>query len=137
MKKRFYLIIVALLSVSTIRSQTTSGTDFWLTFGRNWAVYPGDLQIRIVGGDEATTGTIEFTELGTSVPFSLSPYEVYTYNLDNDQKNAVYNTNMGISDKSIHITTHNNKAVTVYAMNQQGATTDATNILPITALGTE
>ena len=138
MKKSLYFIIVTLLSISVIKAQTTGGADFWLTFGNNyWGNTSGlDFQIRIVGGDSHTEGTIYFTALGTSAPFSLSPYEVYTLQLSPTQRAAVYNTTQGKSNKSIHITTNDNKAVTVYALNQASASTDATNILPITVLDT-
>ena len=42
---------------------------------------------------------------------------------------------MGVWDKSVHIASDH--AVTVYALHQRYQSTDATNILPITALGVE
>ena len=132
-------VLFVIQSIYSLQAQNTSGTDFWLTFGKNSTCFytEVDLQIRIVGGDLPTTGTIAFTELGTSIPFNLLPQEVFTYNLNDDEKQAVYNTTMGKFSKSIRITTAPNQPVTVYALNQAMMSADATNIFPITALKTD
>ena len=138
MKKILIIFLTAfLLAASSIEAQNTSGMDFWVTFGRNRdKSYPSvNLQIRIVGGDVLTKGVIKFTALGNSAPFSIEAQQVYTYNLSEAEKQAVYNTTMGVSDRSIHITADN--PVTVYALNQALVTTDATNVLPRTVLGTD
>jgi hypothetical protein len=141
MKKSYYLIIAILLGTSSVKAQNTAGTEFWLTFGSNSGipVLYVNLQIRIVSGNQATEGKIEFTQLGTEVPFNMGAQEVFTYNLDNTEKEAVYNnyTMPTTSSKSIHITTEEQHPVTVYALNQVLATTDATNILPVEALSTD
>ena len=135
-----FILFIFLLSTITTQAQTTAGTEFWVTFGQsnvspyNWV----DLQIRIVCGNKPTTGTIYFTNSGDSIHFTMSAYQVNTYLLNDAQKQAVYNTVMGISNYSIHITSM--EPINVYAMNsgiQSGHLRDATNILPVTALGTE
>ncbi|MCL2042447.1 MAG: hypothetical protein FWG84_10500, partial [Bacteroidales bacterium] len=138
MKKVFYVIIAFLLSASSVRAQSSGGKEFWLTFGAN---YPTgntylnlDLRIRIVSGEEATTGTIYFTQSGETVPFSIAAQSVETYKLTDPQKQDVLNTTMGTSNRSVYITS--SETVTVYALNQAEYTTDATNVLPIKALGT-
>ena len=124
------------LCIVSIQAQTTSGTDFWLTFGKNGNVFdPFELQIQIICGEEPATGSIYFTELSNSVDFSIVPYEVYMIALNSAQKFAVINQINGISNLSVHITC--DKPVTVYAMNQSFRYTDATNVLPTTALGTD
>ena len=136
----FFVMVLFLLNVSSLYSQMdTRGTDFWLTFGNNLNrdSYQVDLQIRIVGGDQAATGSIDFTGLSgpaASVNFAVAAGEVFTYSLNNTEKAAVYNTVAGISNLSVHITS--TVPVTAYALNQYPATTDATNILPIAALDT-
>ena len=137
MKRKYYFIItLLLLNIPSLQAQTTSGRDFWLTFGDNAGENYTNvkLQIRIVSGSNPTQGTIYFTDLETSVPFSMGAHEVFTYILDNTQTLAVYNTTMGKNNKSIHITS--SQQVTVYAMNMSYFSSDATNILPITALDT-
>jgi hypothetical protein len=119
---------------------STQGTDFWLTFGSNMSNSANsvDLQIRIVGSETAATGTIRFTALtgaASTVTFSVAAGEVFTYGLNTTQKQAAYNTTAGASNYSIHITS--SSPVAVYALNQTSATTDATNVLPVAALGNE
>ena len=143
MKPQFSKIIASLLLLSSSfllsAQDDTRGKDFWLTFGRNEVStdFPNaeiNLQIRIVGSELATTGTIHFTDLGTAVPFSIAAGQVYTYNLSNIEKQAAScNGTQGISNFSVHITS--SEPVTVYALNQSYRTTDATNVLPVTAFG--
>ena len=143
-KKLFKIIIIALclFSIHRLNAQTsTQGTDFWLTFG----YLPGrpyadiSLQIRIVNCNAATSGTITFTELGSSTTFSIAANSVYNLNtgsLSAAHKQAVYNnfTATTITNRSMHITT--TAPVAVYAMNQAYNVADATGILPTPVLGT-
>jgi len=133
MKRFFYIVIALLLNTSSTKAQTIE-KDFWLTFGQNYnfSYTQVDLQIRIVSGNNPTTGTIYFTNLGTSVPFSMGAYEVYTHSLLPDQKEAVYNTTTGKSNKTVHI--NSKEPIKVYALNQRNAAADATNIFPVEVL---
>ena len=138
LKKLFFIIMSAVLAVSPIRAQNTAGTDFWITFGRIMTFDNPSLlsfEIRIVGGNEPTWVRIDFTNLQTHIDFNINSYQVYNYILDNTQNNAVYNISMGITDYSIRITTE--KPVTVYAMYGFGNYWPITNVLPVTALGTD
>ena len=140
--KRLCVLILAsvmlLFAHCEIQAQTMEGTEFWLTFGKNdwWHnnTYGLNLQICIVSNNQQTAGTIYFTNIGVTVPFSIGPLQVFTHNLNASQRQAAYNTSQGISNKSVYITT--DQPVTVYALNQTHMSTDATNILPVTALGT-
>ena len=137
MKNIFYTIIALLLSVSAIKAQDTSGTDFWVTFGYNPQGGKSEpaLQIRIVSGDNPTTGNIYFTHLGTSLSINIPPQDVMTYTLTGDEIEAALNIEEGQSNFSVHITTDH--PVMAYVMNQNNKSTDATNLLPVTVLGTD
>jgi hypothetical protein len=144
MKKNHCFLIAILLFIQSIFSlqaqNTTEGKDFWLTYGQNENFLPSfpilSLQIRIVTGNTATTGTIYFTNLGTSEPFSVGANETYTYSLDALQREAVYNTTTGITNRSVHITSI--EPIAVYTLNIAGhGVGDATNILPATTLDKE
>ena len=139
MKKTLYVIIAILLSVSSVRAQDTKGTDFWITFGRNASrTYEQvDLQIRVVGGDEAGYFYVYYNALGYIEGFSIGAGEVKTVNLTSTQKQAAYNdyTTTMITNRSIHITS--TVSVVVYVLNQALTCTDATNVLPTLSLGTE
>ena len=137
MKYRFLFFIFLLFHFSLQAQVDTKGMDFWLTFGRNSSTVFGtvSLQIRIVGGDQPATGDIYFTSLGTSVTFSIAAGQIFTHDLSSTEFAAAMNTVAGTTNYSVRITS--SAPVTAYALNQQSATTDATNILPVTAYGTE
>jgi len=136
---KYFFITVALLiqSIFSLQAQNTEGTEFWLTFGHSFTYSLSwvDIQIRIVGGSEKTTGNIYFTNLGTNSGFNIEPYEVFTYVFDNTEKVAVMNQTMGITNHSIYIST--SKHVTVYAFIYMNSRCEAAIVLPVTALGTE
>ena len=142
MKIKHYLIAAFLLlqSVFSIQAQTVEGTEFWATFGKHRAVPHSQvhqlyMQIRVVGGSQTTTGVIKFTNLDTSIDFEIDPYGIYDYGLDNTEMAAVYNTEMGITDYSVRITT--SAPVTVFSFIHRANWPEVTNVLPVTALGTE
>jgi hypothetical protein len=139
---KYFLTIICLIiySIFTLQAQSTIGQEFWLTFGSNFhnPYTLLDFQIRIVTGKEPTNVTIYFTNLSNSVAFPVNANEVYTYSLNNEQKQAVYNNPMGvtgITNYSMKITS--TEPVSVYAMNHRSTSADATNILPVTAIGME
>ena len=143
--RSFLIAITFLISViSPLQAQnTTEGTEFWVTFGQiaNIVMNPiyvnvFEFNIRIVGGSVPTSGTIYFTNLDKFVPFYIAPYEIYEYPLDNIEKFAVYNSESEVvTNFSIRITTSN--PVSAFAFMRCSSWSDATNILPVTALGTE
>ena len=138
MKRTLITFILILFSSLSLQAQTTTaGKDFWLTFGRSPAAFYDTmtLQIRIVADEQAVTGKIYFTHLNDSVSFSVAAWSIFTHTLTSTQRQAACNRIMGISDYSAHIITNN--PVAVYALNRYPANTDATNILPVTALGTD
>ncbi|MDR2971806.1 MAG: hypothetical protein LBU83_07770, partial [Bacteroidales bacterium] len=134
--KRIFISFIAifLFGIVSIGAQTTTGTEFWLTFGQMASISHNivDFQIRIVTGNQPTTVKIELTELGTSHSFTIGAQQIYAYNLDPSERQAVYNTTMGVSNKSIHVTADH--PVSVYSMGQRFAVLDATNVLPVTTL---
>jgi hypothetical protein len=142
MRKKTLWVVIILLGIIRVPlfSQTTEGKDFWLTFGENDYSYDNpNLQIR-VATKEATNVRITFTELGSSstiTPPIIAAGEVYTLTLGGSQKSAVYlNKNAtGLSSKSMRI--ESDQPVTVFAFNQNDWSSDATNVLPVNALGKE
>jgi len=142
-KVTYFLITIFLSTLISLQAQTTEGTEFWLTFGKIDYVTTEysyiHLQIRIVAKDHQTTGTIFFTNIDTYIDFEIEAMQVYTYNLSEAEKAAVYNayqTSPSGNNLSVYITS--NMPVTVYAMNRfNNLSYDVTNVLPVTALGTE
>ena len=143
-KHKLYLIATLILFCAfSAQAQTnTKGTDFWVTFGLNWNLSAKDtalrLQIRIVA-DQAATGTIKFTESGRIINFSVPAGGVYTYKFTDDDKANSYSTTTTTSaaanKKSVRI--QSSAPVSVYALNLCTWLADATNLLPISAIGTD
>ncbi|MCL2289156.1 MAG: hypothetical protein FWC34_00395, partial [Bacteroidetes bacterium] len=139
----FAFLAITLIGASSIHAQNTDGTDFWLTFGKNWRdgsesyVIP---RIHVVSKDLHTTGTIVFTNLPDGnphkiIPLDIPPQTVRKIELNDIQRAAAYLTAQGTSSLTIKITTDH--PVTAYALNQCIKSADATNLLPVTALGTD
>jgi len=141
---KYFLIFTALFiqNVFSLQAQNTEGKEFWVTFGSivGFPMNPSiannfDFQIRVVGGSQQTQINIYFTALDTTVTSTIEPYEVYTYILSNTEKFAVYNETTGITNYSIRITATN--LVSAYAFRRFIQYSEVTNLLPVTALGTE
>ena len=128
--------VFLLCSFSLHAQVDTRGTDFWVTFGNNanTAASALDMQIRIVTTNAATV-TFTFTANNTTYTVPVAAGSVYTDTLTAAAKNNVYSDATGTSSKSLHITS--DVPISVYALNQRSASADATNVLPVTALGTE
>ena len=140
MKRTFTVFIFTLFLLCGFSSQAqvdTRGTDFLVSFGMNATATTTSsviLQIRIVA-DEAATGTIYFSNIGVSVPFSVAAGSVYTHTLTQSERDAVYNFSTGVSNKTARI--QSSVPVTVYALNTFAALADATNVLPTPVLGND
>jgi hypothetical protein len=115
---------------------TTQGKDFWLSFGQNRQSAATDvtLQVKIVARQASDVTFTYGNNTSTTNTVNIPAGTVYTLTLDNTQKQAVYNTSTGeVSDKSLHI--ESTADISVYALNQSSSVTDATNVLPVNALG--
>jgi len=132
--KKFFIALLFGLSAITGYSQgnATEGTEFYLTFTAN---YDDDMsiacQIRYVV-TEACYITAEYGD-GTYLENNVY-YTPGVYTLDTD-KSKSYNdlSASGTSTNMMKITSTKN--IGVFALNMQIATSDATAILPVTALG--
>jgi hypothetical protein len=124
------------LSCGAFSQVTTQGTDFYLTFGRNSGTGSNGLTFQLkIGTTQTTNVTLTFQADGSTDNFTINAGEVYTYNLTNAQKANVFSNAIGVSDKSLRI--QSTAPVSVYALNQQSTSTDATNVLPVSNLGTD
>ncbi|MCL2290641.1 MAG: IgGFc-binding protein [Bacteroidetes bacterium] len=142
MKTIHYFLITTTLLISSIfslQAQTTEGTKFWLTFGKNKdyvdPTHQPNFGIRIATGANPTVVHLNFIYLEETVVLNINPNVVYTYNLTLTQKNAIYNTIMGKTNYSLYITS--NEHISVYVLDYSSNSSDATNVLPETSLGSE
>lgn len=149
-----FLFCVPLLlhGVQAEAQQTTRGKDFYLTFLPNFHLQtpfiPDSLYIYVVA-EVPTKGSITYRNGGGTVtiinfnitnPQQIYQYGVPYYNLElygYNQGGALVtnNDNETVSPRHFRIQAEND--VAVYALNQAEKTSDATLVLPITALGNE
>ncbi|MDR1102203.1 MAG: Ig-like domain-containing protein [Tannerella sp.] len=142
--KRLSLLSAALLALGlllatvSLSAQTTAGTDFWLAFGQNREFAAGgvDLQLRIVTTN-ATTVTLTYRKSGKVEEVDIDANTVFSKSFKGKDKELVYSgsANALTTVNSLHISS--TQPVSVYALNSTSAVTDATNVLPTNALGTD
>jgi gliding motility-associated-like protein len=123
-----------LASVNAHSQPSTSGKDFWFTFGGVLSTSSNFYQIRIVT-TQHTQATITFIGTGDVIPLSLPAGTVYTYHLTDEQKSSVFHrySSSVITSGSVHIEADRN--ISVYAVNMPSYASDVTGILPTAALG--
>ncbi|MDR3218336.1 MAG: IgGFc-binding protein, partial [Dysgonamonadaceae bacterium] len=135
--KLTFLLAILILSSVAVQAQTTMGKDFYLSVGRNGVTVIGslNLQVRLVAS-RATTVTGTFAGgSGLNFTATLVAGEVRTINLTEAQRTAVYSRDTGRTSKSLRI--QSTEPISVYVLSQALGTTDATNVLPVDALGKE
>ena len=141
MKHIFGIFVITLCLFSTNRlsaqASSTQGTEFYLTFTLNGTYTPTNpglaCQVRYV----VTEGCYITAQYGDGTYLDDNVYYapgVYTRDTDKN-KSYYYSTGSGTSNKMMKITSTQN--IGVYALNMYHATTDATTILPVTALGND
>jgi len=142
-KKQIMFLLLLIMITNNLFSQTNQGTDFWLTFGGNGGAASNnvDLQIRIATKN-ACRVKLAFTNPVSSssdVIIDMPANSVKSYSLSQAQKDAAYfgvgssPSYSGTSWNSLHITAED--TISVYALNQQNASADATNVLPVNNWG--
>ncbi len=123
------LLLVSLFSGSLF-AQSSQGTEFWIGFPGN--ISSSGLRQLYITAEANAEVTISITTPAFNTTVNVASGSLTTINLPNQvdiQSNGV------VENKGIHITS--DVPVTVYAMNQQNATTDAYLALPVDAIGTE
>ncbi|MDR1593462.1 MAG: hypothetical protein LBS43_03110, partial [Prevotellaceae bacterium] len=148
-------VLVAVLFAFTsngMYAQTTTGKDFWVAFGQfkgldgtknGSMIYDSrhlDIQIKIVATAETY---VDFYFSANSqlnqTDVHVSANTVYTRILKDNEKAAVYSYSDNVlgttTSNSLHITS--DQPVSVYALIRYNGMGDATNVLPINALGKE
>jgi hypothetical protein len=128
----FAAAIAGTASAPVLAAETpdSKGTDFWLTFPRNYVDTP--TLTLFITGDVTTTGTVSVPGLGFSMPFNVAENTVTTVSVPAGAQLATSGT---VETKGIHVVAADE--VTVYGLNRIQWTTDAYLGLPTDILGTE
>ncbi|MDR1130333.1 MAG: IgGFc-binding protein, partial [Prevotellaceae bacterium] len=134
MKYCVYIFLSLLYCVSVQAQNAMQGRDFWVSFGDNIESSHVVLtfQIRVVTV-KASEVTFTFTNLGTSSTVNLLAGSVYTRDLSEKERMAVYSNTNGKTNKSLHI--ESDEDISIYAINLLERSTDATAVLPVKSLG--
>ena len=154
--KRSFFAIAVLMMVSQFASAqtpSTVGNDFYLMFLRNdknmqtsgsdyspasATYYPKTVQL-LITAEHDCSGTISCANGYWSTDFEVVQGEVTRINVpknDYSDRQAGYSYYSGvIENKAIHVTATDE--ISLFAANYEDASFDITNVLPVTALGTE
>ena len=138
MKKIYFLLASLLFSIALFPSQTTEGTEFWVTYMNNALIIDETaedglaLELIVSSRNDATI-IVENPRTGWKVTSSVSANTVRKIPVPSEQ-GYVYNP-ATIYDAGIRVTS--TSPISLYASNYTKASYDATIVLPITGLGNE
>jgi hypothetical protein len=130
MKKIARSIILLLISLQTFGQYSTLGTDFWVSWMQNFDS-PENCILYITSGVGAT-GTISMPGTGWSQNFTVAANGSVTVTVPTAQGPCISTPNT-VLNKAVRITSNN--PIAVFTVNQRIASTDATLVLPVAALG--
>ncbi|MDD4217112.1 MAG: gliding motility-associated C-terminal domain-containing protein [Bacteroidales bacterium] len=129
-KLSIFLSCIFITCVSVFAQYSTLGTDFWLSFMQNFD-NPANTLIYITSAS-GTTGTASMPGTGWSQNFTVPVNGSVLVTVPAAQVAAI-ETGNAVLNKGIHITA--NSEIAVYAANQRTASSDATLVMPVHALG--
>lgn len=132
MKKILSLLLFLTTSFTAMYGQifSTKGTDFWFGFMENYQTPSPTVYI---SSDVATSGTISIPGQTFSQPFTVAANSTTAISIPAAQ--GVTTTNQTVQGKGIHVIA--NDPVTVYGLNYEAYSSDASIILPTQTLGIE
>lgn len=132
MKKIYFLLVSLLLSISVFPSQTTEGTEFWVTYLNN-NDESGLILKLIVSSRNDGNVHIENPQTGWSADLAVKANTIGEFQVPVSQGY----TSIGavVENRGLKVTS--TTPIALYASNYYEFTYDATIVLPITGLGDE
>lgn len=122
------LFLLGLISViGNAQNSATEGTEFYVSFGQNVTAPVCQIRYIVTETCQITAQYGDGTYLENNVTYTPG---VYTKSVD---MNKCYITGSGISNLTLKVIS--TKKIGIFALNLAMYTTDATTVLPITALG--
>ncbi|MDD3630554.1 MAG: PKD domain-containing protein [Bacteroidales bacterium] len=129
--KKILLLFIFLLNFLNLNAQySTLGNDFWVSFMQNFNV-PTNCIIYITS-PQGATGTVSMPGSGWSQNFTVGANTSIEIQIPAAQNPNIENSNV-VLNKGVHVVSNN--PIAVYAANQRNASSDATLVLPVQALG--
>ena len=135
MKKLYFLLASLLLSVAAFPSQTTEGTEFWVTYMNNGGALDesyDNLALELIVSSRSNAEiVVENPRTGWKVTSSISANTIKKIAVPCSE-GYIFNPST-IYDAGIRVTS--TAPVSLYASNYSNASYDATIVLPITGIG--
>lgn len=135
MKKIYFLLLSLLLSVTAFPSETTEGTEFWVTFMANYRYttgYSGLYLKLIISSPNNTEVLVENPQTGWKETLSIAANTIGEMLIPHEQG---YTCNPTVENKGLRVTS--TSPISLYASNYAEYSYDATIVVPITGLGDE
>lgn len=129
--KAIIYLFICLLWHNNLNSQSSKGTDFWVTFFPNLYADVDNLTLVAIGENNCT-GVVTNPQTGWSSSFSISSGNATTIIIPISQAYD-YNASDCVINKALHITTTD--SIMLYANNFEDFSLDVTNVLPTHFLG--
>ncbi|MDR1122375.1 MAG: IgGFc-binding protein [Dysgonamonadaceae bacterium] len=139
---KLFPLLLTFLAAGNLFAQTTTtrGKEFFVSWGNNLRNYMEVPKLELkIAAFESSMVTLHFTDQTPAindVTFQVMQGTTYSYPLSATQMAAVYQPYTAtpeISLKSLYITSTG--LISAYVLNQEQATTDATNLLPVSNWG--
>lgn len=123
------LLVCSIVAPAQSPELDTRGREFWMGFMQNAS---GTQQLTLkISAIQATTGTVSVPLAGWSTPFTVGANGVISVAVPN-----VYEATGSETAQAKGVYINSAEPITVTAVNYQNQTTDATQVLPVQALGT-
>ncbi|MDR2064552.1 MAG: gliding motility-associated C-terminal domain-containing protein [Prevotellaceae bacterium] len=142
MKRKLYILSISLIILFSLdvkfyaQSPSTQGTEFWVTFMKNYQNTPPSDTAQLslmVSAKQPCTVTISNPNTGYTSSVSISANIPVKINIAASQ---CYNENSGlIENRGLHISSTD--TISLFASNFRNRSFDVANILPVTALSDE
>lgn len=128
------ILLCAVTRVSAQQTVPTKGKDFWFGFMENLQPNGLDESLRVfISSDLNTSGTVSVPLLGWSQAFSVTANVTTTVTIP--QNMGEHYSSEVIENMGVHVLTQD--TVSVFAINFQAYTADASMIFPVKSLGIE
>lgn len=134
MKKIYFLLISLLLSISAFPSQTTEGTEFWVTFLNNNDNYNGGLILKLIVSSR-NDGNVRVENLQTGWNVNIDVKANVIGEIQVPISEGYTSSGAVVENRGLKVTS--TTPIALYASNYYEFTYDATIVLPITGLGDE
>jgi gliding motility-associated-like protein len=132
MKRLIQIVSIFFIFIQSHGQYSTLGTDFWVSWMQNFDS-PENCILYITSGVGAT-GTVSMPGTGWTQNFTVGANGAITITVPTAQNPCIATANT-VLNRGVRVVSNN--PIAVFTVNQRIASTDATLVLPVSALGDE